>query len=50
MLVTTEVAAACAVEQELETTTAMQRRHANKLMLGDVLLRGICQRCPSVNT
>lgn len=50
VVVTTEVTATRAVEQELETATAMQkRRHTDKLLLSDVLC-GICQRCPLVNT
>jgi len=51
-LVATEVTATCAVEQELETATAVQRRCADKLLLGDVAfvkdalkIERICQRC-----
>lgn len=45
-MVAPEVTATHAVEQDLET--AMQGRHTNKLLLGDVLC-GVCQRYPLLN-
>lgn len=47
-MVAPEVTATHAVEQDLETATAMQGRHTNKLLLGDVLC-GVCQRYPLLN-
>lgn len=48
VLIAPEVTATHAVEQDLETATAMQGRHTNKLLLGDVLC-GACQRYPLLN-